>query len=315
MSDKIRPRPSALTPTVFHEPWWLEAATAGAYQCVECSEGGNAVGRMPYLIRKKYGLPCGVMPDLTHFLGPAIDEGEGKEQSRFSRRTAITKELIAQLPKTSLFEIKCHRGMTDAIAFQEMNFRCTVQFTHEILPQTEDDVWKGLYDRRRGAIRRGLKMHDLVLMDDPEEFARFYESNLDERDLTNNMERAALRRVLSAALERGRGTMRGARDGSGALVAAIFCPRDFAATYFLLTSRKKESENGAICALIWEEIRAAMARGHSFDFDGILHAGMAQFFAGFSGHVTPRFVVRRMSLPARIAWEAHHFLNHKSMFF
>jgi hypothetical protein len=293
----------------------LEAATAGAYQLVECREGGNVVGRMPYLLRRDKGLMRGIMPDLTHFLGPAVAEGPGNEGTRFLRRIEITKELIAQLPKAAFFEIKCHRGIADVVAFQEMHFRTAVQFTHEILPQPERIVWKSFRDKCRGAIRRGLHALKLERIDDPEEFMRFYEANLDERELSNNMNRANCLRVLRAACEKGQGAMRGARDRSGALVAATFCAWDAVAAYFLLGSRKRGSDGGAISTLVWLEIKDAMERGLIFDFDGICHAGMVHFFAGFSGAVAPRFIVRRMNLPFQVVWDIHHAFSNERWFF
>ena len=66
-----------LTPTIFHEDWWLTAATDGAYEAVETSLGDKVVGRLPYFRKKFYGMNWGALPALTHFLGPAVDEGPG----------------------------------------------------------------------------------------------------------------------------------------------------------------------------------------------------------------------------------------------
>jgi hypothetical protein len=41
-----------LTPTIFHEPWWLEAASGGQYEEVTVSSGGRTVGRLPFVRRK-----------------------------------------------------------------------------------------------------------------------------------------------------------------------------------------------------------------------------------------------------------------------
>ncbi len=77
---------------------------------------------MPYYIERKFGRTISMLPELTHFLGPAIDEGEGTENQRFLRRFTITRELINALPKSTRFYQKLHRGITDILAFQAEGF-------------------------------------------------------------------------------------------------------------------------------------------------------------------------------------------------
>ena len=37
-----------LTPTIFHESWWLDIATEGRYEVVEVTQNGEVLGRLPY---------------------------------------------------------------------------------------------------------------------------------------------------------------------------------------------------------------------------------------------------------------------------
>src|ERR1700676_4096959 len=71
-----------LVPTIFHEDWWLEAATGGQFEVVEVVTGGRIVGRLPFHKTKRFGLAFIRMPELTYFMGPAIDEGEGSSNTR-----------------------------------------------------------------------------------------------------------------------------------------------------------------------------------------------------------------------------------------
>ena len=74
----------------------------------------------------------------------------------------ITHALIQQLPKMSLFQQKCHRDVSDVIAFQANGFRSTVQFTHEIAPQPVDTVWKNMRDKGRNGIRLAQEKVEIV---------------------------------------------------------------------------------------------------------------------------------------------------------
>lgn len=123
-----------LTPTIFHEPWWLEAATRGRIDFAEATDGGRTVGRLPYMVNSRYGLTSSNMPTLTHFLGPGIDDGGGSEANRYVKRNSITQELIRKLPQLSSFRQKMHRGICDALPFQAQGYGVQVQFTFEIEP-------------------------------------------------------------------------------------------------------------------------------------------------------------------------------------
>ena len=57
------------------------------------------MGRLPYLVRSRFGLKGIWTPPITYFLGPGIDEGDGSPNTRFLKRMEITRELIAKLPK------------------------------------------------------------------------------------------------------------------------------------------------------------------------------------------------------------------------
>src|SRR6202035_105800 len=103
---------------------------------------------------KRFGLKMIRMPVLTYFLGPAINEGEGSPNTRFLKRLEITRELLERLPRASWQYVKCHRGIADVIAFQELGFRTYVQFTHEVTPDRVDVLWQQMRNKTRNVIRK-----------------------------------------------------------------------------------------------------------------------------------------------------------------
>ncbi len=290
-----------LTPTIFHEPWWLEIATQGRSDVVEVVENGVTVGRMPYLLTKKMGRTSVNMPPLTYFLGPAVIEGEGKPNSRFLRRMDITLELIRQLPAASSTYIKCHRGVTDVIPFQTAGFRSLVQFTHEIHPQTEDIIWKNLRDKARNLIRSSRGKVIVVLGDDPKTFMRFYRDSFENRGIKNNKNVVVCERLIQASLDRKRGHIYEARNKDGDIEAAIFCAWDRAVNYFLMCGRDPRAPVGAINLLVWQAIVDTAKEGRIFDFGGISAEGFARFSNQYTASVVPRYIAVRESVPLRIA--------------
>ena len=291
-----------LAPTLFHESWWLDIAAGGRYSVAEVMEHGIVVGRLPYfLIKKGGGILVVDLPPLTHFLGPALVPCEGKLHKQFSYRQDVMKELILQLPKTSSFYLKCHRGVPDVVAFQSAGFRAGVQFTQEIFPQPSDEIWQSMRSKARQAIRGASAQGSIVTGDDPDLFMQFYVDSIEKNKNTDNtMDRAVHTKLIRACLERGRGKIYEARGRDGALAAAIFCAWDNVASYYLMTSRNPAAHPGNTIMLVWEAIKDAIERNLIFDFDGIASEGGARAANNFTPLLSPRYTVLRESSPMRI---------------
>jgi hypothetical protein len=293
--------PSALTPTIFHEAWWLEKASAGRYDEVQEMVNGKCVGRLPYLPSRRFGLTSIQMPPLTHFLGPAIDEGGGHEATRQAKRVSITKALIARLPNAQSLWIKCHRETQDTLAFQDDDFLTTVQFTSEIGPDTDKNLWADMRDTARRVIRRAAERLTVVECDDPERFMAFYERNVRERGISNGYDSRICISVISECQKRQAGRILVAIDETGELHAGIFTAWDHASEYYLLTTRRLDSNNGAISMLIWHAILHASSNNITFDLDGFCNPGDTQFFTRFGGVLKPRYCVQKESVTFRFA--------------
>lgn len=290
-----------LAPTVFHQPWWLEIATRGNYNYVEFSEHGEVVGRLPYFPRKRFGMNYSIMPPMTHFVGPAIVEGDGSYATRFLRKATIIRELITQLPEASLYQYKCHRDITDTIAFQQEQFMTNVQFTHEIMPQPEEILWKQLRTSKRQKIRQAQKLHTVCEIYDAQEFWRFYDSNLQKRGTANVCEQELCCDLIQTSIERKQGRIYATRDQNGDLTSAVFFIWDATSYFYFMSSRTMTAHNGAISLIVWEALKDAASRGLIFDFDGINHANAVLFFTDFGGVISPRYIVTRHTLAGGLA--------------
>jgi hypothetical protein len=293
-----------LTPTIFHEPWWLDIATEGRYSVVEVIESGQVVARLPFFLRKKMGIATASLPPLTHFFGPAV-----KPIAAPLRRIDITKELLGKLPSASSLYFKCHREIQDTIAFQCTGFRTFVQFTHEIHPQAADVLWNNVHVKARRIIRRASECHSISIGEDPGAFTQFYHQCIEKRGETNYINAAICQRLVQACLERDRGRIYEAKDRSGTLMAAIFCIWDNSSCYYLMTSRDPVAHLGAISLLVWEAITDTAKRGLIFDFDGVSTEGGARFAYNFTSNVVPRYIALRESIPMHLYRSARYMFE------
>jgi hypothetical protein len=288
----IAARYDPLTPTVFHETWWLDAASGGDYDEVLVRAGGRVVGRLPFSIIKMPAR-CGLctMPNLTHFLGPAIDAGEGAAANRALKYDGILRELVSRLPPHTGFYQKLHRETADTLVFQDHGYRTTVQFTYELAPAAPADIWAAMRDKTRNVIRRAEEKYTVGSLHDPAEFAAIYDRNLKSRGMSNYYRRIV--QICDAALQRDAGRIIVARDQSGQIAAAIFYVWDARTAYYLLSTRSDNAANCAVSLLIWQAIQDTLTRGLLFDFDGVATPGSRLFYTGFGGQVSPRYIVSR----------------------
>jgi hypothetical protein len=283
-----------LFPTIFHERWWLDTVTGGNYDEVTFSSGGKVVGRFPFLVRRRIGgrISC-EMPALTHFLGPAVDEGLGSAANRAIKRSHIVGELISQLPHTGGFNQRMHRGIQDTMAFVESGYSTSVDFTFEIAPAAQSALWSQMRDKTRNMIRRAQERYEVVEITDPELFTNHYEKNIQERGGRFYYTKQDVARLGGEAITRERGRVIAARAADGSLAAAIFYVWDATSAYYFLSTRIKDSDNSAVSVLLWNAICHANSMGLIFDFDGVASHGSRVFFTGFGGEIRPRYVVKR----------------------
>jgi hypothetical protein len=298
--SECAPDPNPLVPTIFHEHWWLKAATGGAYEHVEVADGNRIVGRLPFAVTNRPGRRISGLPTLTHILGPAIVESPGNSYKRFLHRYSITKELINKLPKIDRFRQKLHRGDAEALAFQSEGFRSGIQFTFEIAAPTELEAWNGLRHKTRNVIRRLQDQLDVSEIADPEEFLRFYEQNLSTSGKLMLEPRTQVAAVCAAALEKNAAKIFCAKDASSRLVGAIFLVADAKTAHYLMTTRAADAPNGTVNLLIWHAIRFSTERGLIFDFDGIVKEGAIPIYAAFGGQAKPIYIVSRESKKVKL---------------
>jgi hypothetical protein len=307
-----------LTPTIFHERWWLDAVSDGDMQTAELRSNGRLIAWMPYRLSRRRGFAVSVMPDLTHLLGPAIDEGRGSSNNRWLHRLEAVGELIRQLPPLGLFSQTCHPDTSDVLGFQAQGFDSFVQFSAEVEPAAQDATWRRMRDKTRNVIRRAQERGNVDPIDDPGEFERFYSANLARFGERSYFDLRRITPLFNAARRSDQARILGVRNARRELVAAVFYVWDRRRMWYLLSTRDANvPDNGAVSLLIWEGIQEASRRGLVFDFDGIASEGAARFFAGFGAVIRPRYAIYRMSpsfaatrslaAMARGGWKRNHF--------
>jgi Acetyltransferase (GNAT) domain len=304
MNEATENRISEKTPlvaTVFHEDWWLNAVTQGTCEEVIVKNGIDIVGRLPFITNKQMGLKTLRLPPLTHLLGPVVDAGSGKSQTRMLRELSIVRELIDQLPRFDYFKQAIDSSTAAGLAFQERQFQVNHQYTFEIdCCQDLTSIWSGLHFKTRQHIRRAEEKLVVSTINDPDEFVHFYFRNLKERGHAASAELKTFPSAFAACRDRDSGNILCARWPNGEPAAMVFLVWGYGRMYYHLSTRAKNADdNGSISLLIWSALKEAHRRGFIFDFDGVVTSGIARFYCGFGGRIQSRTIVERSTLAYR----------------
>ena len=290
--------------TLFHQRWWLCAASGGLHNEVTVEQGHDVVARLAFVSSRKMGFRTLRMPLFTHVLGPVVVRGKGKPQTELTRRLSIVRSLIDQLPPFDFFKLAfdptAEDGLAnaDGLAFQERGFVVRPQYNYRIDCRVGlEEIWQGMDFRTRQHIRRAQDRLEVEVIDQPRQFIEFYERNLALRDRQSRFSFTQFSNLFMECQARGCGQLLVARSPDQTDVAMTFLVWDDAAVYYLLSTRISDgNDGGAANLLIWNGIQLAHQRGLWFDFDGVSTAGIARFYAGFGGQICNRLVVTRMSL-------------------
>ena len=284
---------------LFHEYWWLEAVTAGRFSEVEVRQGDYVVGRLPFSVMKKRGFRILAMPDFTHLLGPFVNSGDGKPQTRMINRLSTVGSLIKRLPPFDLFKQVIDPladggvAAVDGIAFQNHGFQVGYQCTFHLDCRADlKTLQAGMESRVRQNIRRADERFTIETIDDPQRFVTFYIENLRKTNRKSYILFDQFPVLFSECRARNCGLILAAMRPGGVPVAMTFIVWDCDTMYYLLTTQAPDAkDNGSVSLLIWSAMQLAHDLELKFDLDGVTTAGIARFLSGFGGTPRMRLVI------------------------
>jgi len=294
-----KPCQDAPKPSLFHEHWWLSAATGGGFSEVELKHGDHLAGRLPFVIVRKRGFRILCMPAFTHLLGPYVNSSTGKPQTRMMNRLSTVRSLIDQLPPFDFFKQAIDPSaddgfaLIDGLAFQDRGFQVGHQYTFQVDCRVDlDSLLSGMHFKVRQHIRRAEEKCTIAAVDDPHRFIRFYTDNLRKTGRKSYMQFDRFPMLFSECCARNCGTILAALQSDGAPVAMTYLVWGNGIMYYLMTTRAPDvSDNGSVNLLIWSAMKRAHELGLLFDLDGVTTSGTARFLSGFGGKIKTRLII------------------------
>jgi hypothetical protein len=294
--DQILPKAS-----LFHENWWLEAVTGGHFSQVEVTRGDYLVGRLPFVTTRRKGFRTLGMPDFTHLLGPFVNSGDGKRQTRIMNRLSTVGSLIERLPRFDFFKQRIDPSFddglaaADGLAFQSHGFQVGYQYTFHLDCRADlNTLQAGMESRFRQNIRRAEEQFTIETIDDSHRFVTFYMENLRKTNRNSYILFDQFPVLFSECRARNCGLALAAMAPGGVPIAMTFIVWNSDTMYYLLTTRAPDvKDNGSVSLLIWSAMQRAHDLGLTFDLDGVATAGIARFLSGFGGTLKTRLIITK----------------------
>jgi hypothetical protein len=270
--------------TIFHEDWWLEAASNGAWDRVEIGEGSSVRAVLPFLRERYYGAVRLTMPPYTRTLGPSFSLPDSKSVTRIDAMRSLTKQLIEHLPRFHLFrQILPPEAQDKAFAFTLNGWHSNLEYTFRITNTTSpDDIWKGMSQKTRNLVRTSRKRFEVKQHGGIGNLVALSRAQFAAKRVRNTHRYSDMTRIFEAALVRDQAVILSAFNDKRQEVAAVALVWDQDVLYLWNTARDPTiSGSGALSLLIWETYKLAQARGLVMDFDGFATPATGRFLASF----------------------------------
>ncbi len=297
--------------SIFQQPWWLEVVAPGQWGEVVVKRGEEVAARMPYVIKKKYGLTALTMPPLTQTLGPWLRPSKAKYARRISEQKQLMNELIEQLPEVDYFCQNFSPYITNWLPFYWRGYTQTTRFTYRLEDLTDLDViWSGFNENVRNKVRKAQKQveirDDLSIQDfikiNELTFIRQGKELPYSAELVECLHNACQANSASKAFF--------AIDEQDRIHAAIYLVWDSNTAYYLMAGEHPElRKSGANSLLIWEAIKYASTVTKVFDFEGSMIEPVEEFVRAFGGRQTPYYQVTKMSRRMRMAYHGKELIK------
>jgi hypothetical protein len=301
---------------IFQQPWWLDAVAPGSWDAVTVEQGGQVVGRLPFVRKRRLGLTILTQPPLTPFLGPWLKPLSGRSATQFSQQEKIFEALIARLPYHDIFRQNFHHSITNFLPFFWAGFQQTTHYTYLLTDlHNLEDLWQRLETQHRRRIRNSENELIIRIDDDIDKLLHFNRTVFERKSVPIPYKPEVVRRIYEACKSRRAGIMHVAEDKNGRTHAVSFMVWDNLSAYGLLSgSDIALRSSGAGSRLVWERINYASRVTNCFDFEGSMNREIERFLRGFGGDRTAYFhVFRGRTLPGQIALMAHDLLHRRTV--
>jgi Acetyltransferase (GNAT) domain len=293
---------SATTWSLFEEPYWLDCVAPGDWDAVELKRDNEIIGRLPYVIKRRYGVTAISTPWLTPWLGPWIRPSGGKLANELGYQHQVLTTLIEGLPKVQKTFIACAPEFQNLMALHWAGYHLKVTYTHRLTSlDDEQALWSRMRNTTRAkcrkaekatAINMGRSIGDLISI-----LLKTYQRQ--GKDFSASF--PVLERIDDAMRARNQCRLYCAEDAKGQIHAALYVVFDRRHCFAIASGGDPVlRESGAQALVEWHAIKDAGKHSLVFDFTGSMIQPIENFMRGFGPQQVLRLSAFRSSRAIRL---------------
>ena len=293
---------ASITPPIFLQPWWLDAACGPDTWDVSLVVKADGVhAALPYKVRRSRGMRILSQPPLTPYLGPWIRKTGAERNAEYSRQMELMSALIDGLPRRLNYLQMWSPDITNWLPFYWRGFEQTTRYTYVLDDLSDEELlWGGLKAGTRTKIRKAESQGIKVVADASiEEFLSLNRMTYARQGLDQPYSDEYVMRLDAAGQNRNSSQILIARDAQGRPHAGLYLVWDRDSAYCLMSAGDPDlRSSGAASLCVWEAIKLTSTVSACFNLQGSMIEPVEQFVRGFGGRQVPYFRVFRYSSKA-----------------
>jgi Acetyltransferase (GNAT) domain len=287
---------------LFQQPWWLDAVAPNAWDEVRVEHDGKIHARLPFMIKRKFGLTALTQPPLTQFLGPWLRLPEdGKYTTRLTEEKELMSELIALVPPHDVWRMQFAPEVTNWLPFYWAGFTAIPNYTYRIWNLADEEVlWSELHKATRTKIRKARESV-VVRTDVPIDVMLELREHTYARHGWAVPDRNLIYRVHDACMARRCCQLFVAEDAKGRPHSCSYIVWDSRCAYAIGGGMDHDlARSGAPMLVRWEALRYARRLAKSFDFVGSMFEPAERVFRSLGARQVTCLSVSRVSRRMRV---------------
>jgi Acetyltransferase (GNAT) domain len=305
MDTMVGARESDATPhaySLFQQPWWLDAVAPGAWDEVRVERDGKTLARLPFMVKRKFGLTALTQPPLTYFLGPWLSPSQDpKYTTQLTQQKELMQQLIALLPPYDVCRFQFAPEVTNWLPFYWAGFTATPYYTYRIWDVADEDaLWAEMHTLTRTQIRKASST--VMVRTDLGIDAMF---ELQERTYARHgwivPDRDLIYRIHDACTARCCCQLFVSEDAKGHRHSCTYIVWDSHCAYAVSGGMNHDlARSGAPVLVKWEVLKYARRVTKSFDFVGSMFEPAEQVFRKLGARQVTYLSVSRLSRRMRV---------------
>ncbi|MEM9545718.1 MAG: GNAT family N-acetyltransferase [Bacteroidota bacterium] len=258
---------------LFFRDYYLNVVCDKPWEVILHEEENRISAIFVYMLKQKYGIRYIVQPQLCPYTGPFYFDRLHANDSYF--------EMIDRLPRHQLMILD---HFYEVPPFKEKDNSVTLKHTYLINHATEiEKLWGQQSSTHRRIIRKADRELNHTEVDDIEEFLRFVLQSFEERGKKVPNEPQIFRKLDGVLKEKKQRKIVKCTNEQGRIVAMCYFMKDEKWTYNFANSVVEDYRHYGMNLILWNEIKATLNEGRSFDFEGSMIPGVDEFFRRFKG--------------------------------